>query len=85
MGVLEADVLCDVMERSAAPTPALADDEEAADAADPLQAVSMRALVRQGLGALAAADAAFMQAAAAQLGPGHELQALQELLSGAGR
>jgi hypothetical protein len=79
MGALEADALSDVMQRSAAPTPA---PDDPAEAADPLRSISMRRLLRQGLGALAAADPGFMAAAGQQLGPGPELQSLQELLAG---
>lgn len=77
MGPLAADALSDVMERSAAPTPT---PEDPAEASDPLQSISLRALLRQGLGGLAAADPGFMTAAAGQLGPGPELRALEELL-----
>jgi hypothetical protein len=67
----------DVMERSASATPAPDDPH---DAQDPLSAMSIRNIIRQGLTALAAADAGFLTAAAEQLGPGRELQALQELM-----
>lgn len=65
------------MERSASATPAPDDPH---DAQDPLSAMSIRSIIRQGLTALAAADAGLLTAAAEQLGPGRELQALQELM-----
>lgn len=70
----------DVISRSAGATPV---PDDPADADEPLLRLSLRSLLRQGLGALAAADSAFLQAAAAQLGSGSaEVVALQQLLSG---
>ena len=69
--------LQDVMERSTAGTPA---PDDPSDAQDPLSALSIKNIIRQGLAALAAADAGFLAAAGEQLGPGRELQALQELM-----
>jgi len=65
------------MDRSCAATPA---PEDPTDAQDPLSAVSMRHLVHQGVTAIAAVDPGFLSEAATQLGPGRELQALQDLL-----
>lgn len=65
------------MNRSAAATPA---PDDLTDACDPLSALSMRAIVRQGLSALAKADPGFLKTSAEQLGPGMELQALEDLL-----
>lgn len=65
------------MERSASATPA---PDDPSDAQDPLSAMSIRNIIRQGVTALAAADAGFLTACAEQLGPGTELQALQELM-----
>jgi hypothetical protein len=67
----------DVMNRSASATPAL---DDPSDAQDPLSAVNIKNIIQQGLTALAAADAGFVAACAEQLGPGRELQALQELM-----
>lgn len=71
----------EVLNRSEATTPL---PEDPADANDPLLRTNIRALLRQGLGSLAAADPAFMAAAAAHLGPDRELQALQQLLESDG-
>lgn len=68
----------DVMDRSTCTTPVPGDP--ASDTQDPLSGVSIRAIIRQGLDALAAADSGCLAAAAEQLGPGRELQALQELM-----
>lgn len=67
----------DVMERSTCTTPV---PDDPSDTQDPLSAVSIRAIIRQGLDELAAADSGCLAAAAEQLGPGRELQALQELM-----
>jgi hypothetical protein len=67
----------DVMDRSTCTTPVPGDPS---DSQDPLSAVSIRSIIRQGLDALAAADSGFLAAAAEQLGPGRELQALQDLM-----
>eukprot|EP00878_Enallax_costatus_P031187 GHUV01034081.1.p1 GENE.GHUV01034081.1~~GHUV01034081.1.p1 ORF type:complete len:419 (+),score=152.25 GHUV01034081.1:1869-3125(+) len=74
--VPDGDIL-DIMNRSEATTPL---PEDPADANDPLLRTSLRSLLRQGLAALVAADPGFAAAAAAQLGGGRELQALQWLL-----
>jgi hypothetical protein len=55
--------------------------EDPEDANDPLLRTSIRSLLRQGLSNLAQTDPAFMTAAATALGPGRELQALQDLLN----
>ncbi|WIA28271.1 hypothetical protein OEZ86_010825 [Tetradesmus obliquus] len=67
-----------MLNRSEATTPL---PEDPADANDPLLRTSIRSMLRQGLGALAAADPGFMAAAAAHVGPGRELAALQQLLA----
>jgi hypothetical protein len=67
-----------MLNRSEATTPL---PEDPADANDPLLRTNIRSMLRQGLGALAAADPGFMEAAAAHVGPGRELQALQQLLA----
>lgn len=67
----------DVMERSTCTTPV---PDDPSDTQDPLSAVSIRAIIWQGLDELAAADSGCLAAAAEQLGPGRELQALQELM-----
>uniref|UniRef100_A0A383VNQ8 Importin N-terminal domain-containing protein n=1 Tax=Tetradesmus obliquus TaxID=3088 RepID=A0A383VNQ8_TETOB len=67
-----------MLNRSEATTPL---PEDPADATDPLLRTSIRSMLRQGLGALAAADPGFMAAAAAHVGPGRELTALQQLLA----
>lgn len=72
----EGDML-DILNRSEATTPL---PEDPADANDPLLRMSLKSLLRQGLGSLVSADPGFMSAAATQLGDGRELQALQQLL-----
>ncbi|KAF6258143.1 armadillo-type protein [Scenedesmus sp. NREL 46B-D3] len=67
-----------MLNRSEATTPL---PEDPADANDPLLRTNIRSMLRQGLGALAAADPGFVAAAAAHVGPGRELQALQQLLA----
>jgi hypothetical protein len=66
-----------MLNRSEATTPL---PEDPADANDPLLHTNIRSMLRQGLGALAAADPGFMAAAAAHVGP-RELQVLQQLLT----
>lgn len=78
--VSQEDLLHDVMDRSASATPL--PDDPADSLQDPLAAISMRSIVKQGLGALAASDPGFLSGAAEQLGPGREVSVLQELLIG---
>lgn len=68
----------DMLDHSEAATPL---PEDPLDAEDPLLRTSLRSKMHQGLTALMSSDPGFMSSAAAQLGDGRELQALQQLMS----